>query len=381
MSGAEVSLATVLTHVSDAHGLPSAYYVDPGTAAAERQHVFFEQWAGIGFAKDVPSVGDAMPIDFLGAPLLALRNRDGRVQVFENVCRHRGMMLVKEKTRISGRICCPYHSWCYDLDGKLLSTPMVGGPGLNWHPEVERGALGLLRLRSAVWCDVIFVNVSGTAPAFEEVHADLMARLQQFDQRLYHGGAESSFSLGVTANWKLAVENYLESYHLPTVHPQLNRYSSINDHYNIVEYGKFSGQGTRIYKPTLDAAGRRCPDFAGLSAQWDTGAEYVGVFPNVLLGMHRDHAFAIVLAAEGMERTREQVEIYYASPEVQTEAYAPLRGRYADLWKAVFAEDIAVVEGMQRGRHAPHFDGGRFSPVMDAPTHVFHHWVASQLVS
>ena len=380
MRDPHLSLEAVLTSVNQAKGLPSPLYVDGRTAELERQRVFFDHWAAIGFGKDIPAAGDAMPIDFMGEPLLAIRTQDG-IQVFENVCRHRGMILVKEKMKVRGAICCPYHSWCYDLNGKLLSTPLVGGPGTHSHPDIDRGRLGLTKVRSFVWRDVVFVNVSGTAPAFEEVHRDLMARWQEFEGPLYPGSAESSFSLSVRCNWKLAVENYLESYHLPTVHSRLNSYSPLSEHYNIAEYGKFAGQGTRTYKPTLDDAGRRFDDVAGLSAKWDAGAEYLGVFPNLLLGVHRDHAFSILLEPNGMEATTERVEIYYASPEMQTEQYAGLRAKNAGLWRAVFEEDVGVVEGMQRGRHGRHFDGGKFSPVMDEPTHVFHHWVASQLTS
>lgn len=380
MRDPHLSLEAVLTSVNQAKGLPSPLYVDGGTAELERQRVFFDHWAAIGFGKDIPAAGDAMPIDFMGEPLLAIRTQEG-IQVFENVCRHRGMILVKEKMKVRGAICCPYHSWCYDLNGKLLSTPLVGGPGTHSHPDIDRSTLGLTKVRSFVWRDVVFVNVSGTAPAFEEVHRDLMARWHEFDGPLYPGSAESSFSLSVRCNWKLAVENYLESYHLPTVHSRLNSYSPLSEHYNIAEYGKFAGQGTRTYKPTLDDAGRRFADVAGLSAKWDAGAEYLGVFPNLLLGVHRDHAFSILLEPNGMEGTTERVEIYYASPEMQTEQYAGLRAKNAGLWRAVFEEDVGVVEGMQRGRHGRHFDGGKFSPVMDEPTHVFHHWVASRLTS
>ncbi len=373
------SLAPVLGSIERAQGLPSPWYVDPSTAQIERRLVFFNQWAGIGFGKDIANAGEAMPIDFLGLPLLAVRNQEGGVQVFENVCRHRGMILVKEKTRLRGAIRCPYHAWCYNLNGKLLSTPLVGGPGTHSHPDVDRSELGLRPVRSVLWHDVLFVNVSGSAPEFAEIHRDLLARWREFDRPLYPGSAESSFSLCVRSNWKLAVENYLESYHLPTVHPRLNSYSPLGEHYSIAEYGKFAGQGTRTYQPTLDDAGRRLVDFDGLSAQWDSGAEYLALFPNVLLGVHRDHAFSIVLEPNGMEATTERVAIYYASPDIQTEPYAALRTKNAQLWRTVFEEDIGVVEGMQQGRHALHFDGGRLTPVMDRATHVFHHWVASQL--
>jgi phenylpropionate dioxygenase-like ring-hydroxylating dioxygenase large terminal subunit len=234
-------------------------------------------------------------------------------------------------------------------------------------------------VRAHVWRDVIFVNISGDAPPFEEANADLIARWREFDVALHHGGADSSIKLDIATNWKLAVENYSESYHLPWVHPGLNSYSRLEDHYNIVEYGKFSGQGTLVYRPALSADGASFPDFPGLSRQWDSAAEYLTAFPNVLFGVHRDHAFAIVLEPKAPGRTVEHIELYYAAPEACDAGHAALRQRNAEQWKAVFEEDIAVVEGMQRGRHAQGFDGGRFSPVMDEPTHVFHHWIATRL--
>jgi phenylpropionate dioxygenase-like ring-hydroxylating dioxygenase large terminal subunit len=223
--------------------------------------------------------------------------------------------------------------------------------------------------------DVIFVNISGKAAPFVEANADLIARWAEFDKPLYHGGADSRFQLEVNCNWKLAVENYCESYHLPWVHPGLNSYSRLEDHYHIEEPGKFSGQGTLVYRQLTGEDGTTFPDFANISDKWDTAAEYITAFPNVLLGVHRDHTFAIVLVPQGPERTVEHIHLYYAQPETD----AALRQRNTAQWKEVFAEDVFVVEGMQRGRHAVTFDGGRFSPAMDGPTHLFHRWVATQV--
>jgi len=323
----------------------------------------------------VPDIGDAKPVTFLGMPMLLVRDRSGTVRVFQNICRHRGMILVEEPRKIKGAIRCPYHSWCYSTEGKLVSTPHVGGPGQNTHEGIDKNLLGLVEVRSHIWMDVVWINVSGTAKPFEEANADLLARWGEFDKPLYHGGADSRFELGVNCNWKLAVENYCESYHLPWVHPGLNSYSRLEDHYHIEEKGRFSGQGTLVYRQLKGEDGASFPDFEGLSNKWDTAAEYVTAYPNVLLGVHRDHAFAIILVPEGPERTVEHVHLYYAQPQTDPE----LRARNTTQWKDVFEEDIFVVEGMQRGRHAVGFDGGRFSPAMDGPTHMFHDWVASQL--
>jgi choline monooxygenase len=369
------ALADVRAPIERAHGLPNAHYTDPATIALENRACLETTWAAIGVGSDVPEPGDARPIGFLGQPLLLLRDDTGTVRVFYNICRHRGMILVDAPRRIEGAIRCPYHSWCYAKDGRLVATPHVGGPGQNAHPGIDRKTLGLIEVPSHVWRDIVFVNLSGDAPPFEELHANLIARWAEFDQPMHHGGADSTFTLEVATNWKLAVENYCESYHLPWVHPGLNSYSRLEDHYHIEAPGRYSGQGTYVYRQLRDEDGGVFPDFAGLSAQWNEGAEYVALYPNVLLGVHRDHAYAIILEPVSHDRTAEHVHIYYPVPDTDPD----LRARNAELWKGVFIEDIGVVEGMQRGRFARGFDGGRFSPAMDGPTHCFHAWVAERM--
>lgn len=372
-------LATVLAPVTRAHGLPNAFYTDPELFELEKRLVFEKNWSCVGFGKDIPEPGDARPVTFVGIPLLTVRDRSGEVRVFQNVCRHRGMKLIEAPTRFKGVIRCPYHSWCYELNGALRSTPHVGGVGHNTHPDIDRASLGLFEVRSKVWMDMIFVNVSGDAPEFEDYAGTLIARWREFAaQPLHHGGEASSMVLDLKCNWKLAVENYCESYHLPWVHPGLNSYSKLEDHYNIIEMNAFAGQGTNAYNPQLDPRGRRFSNFAGLSAKWDEAAEYVALFPNVLLGVHRDHFFAIHLEPVDVANTRERIELYYASQEMCGEPLADLRRAHTEMWREVFSEDVFVVEGMQSGRHAPAFDGGKFSPVMDEATHCFHRWVAGR---
>lgn len=370
-------LTAVRQPIGSARGLPNAHYTDQAVYCEEGDALLASTWAGLAVSAEVPEPGDAIPLRFLGAPLLLLRDKTGKVRVFENTCRHRGMILVAEPGRIEGAIRCPYHSWCYATDGRLVATPHVGGPGMNVHEQVDRGSLGLVEIRSHIWRDVVWINLDGQAPPFEAAMATLIERWGEFEGAgLHHGGPGSRFTLDVACNWKLAVENYCESYHLPWVHPGLNAYSRLEDHYNIEAPGAFSGQGTTVYRQLASEDGRVFPDFPGLSKRWHTAAEYLAVYPNVLLGVHRDHAFAIILHPEGPARTLEKVHLYYATPDLDPE----LRDANAALWKGVFEEDIFVVEGMQAGRHAPHFDGGKFSPAMDPPTHCFHDWVASRVM-
>ena len=377
MASTPTDLSAVRQSIETALGLPNAHYTDPAMHAEEAQALLLDGWAGLAVTADVPEPGDAVPLDFLGIPLLLLRDRSGTVRVFQNICRHRGMILVDEPRKIEGAIRCPYHSWCYSTEGRLVATPHVGGPGQNAHTAVSKSELGLLEVRSHIWREVVWINVSGTAPAFEEANATLIERWAEFDKPLYHGGPDSAFRLDVNCNWKLAVENYCESYHLPWVHPGLNSYSRLEDHYHIQEPGQFSGQGTLVYRQLKAEDGGVFPDFEGLSDTWDTAAEYIAAFPNVLLGVHRDHAFAIILRPEAQNRTSEHIHLFYAAPDTD----AALRARNSEQWKLVFEEDVFVVEGMQRGRAAPGFDGGHFSPAMDGPTHLFHDWVAQRLLT
>jgi phenylpropionate dioxygenase-like ring-hydroxylating dioxygenase large terminal subunit len=370
-------LSAVRRSVDTAQGLSNDHYINPAFFEEEKQAVLFATWSGLAVASDVPEPGDAVPMTFLGMPLLLIRDKDGDVRVFYNTCRHRGMILVDEPRKIEGAIRCPYHSWCYSTKGNLVTTPHVGGPGQNTHTAINRDELGLNEVRSHIWRDVVFINISGDAPDFADMHADLIKRWAEHEKPLYHGGQNSKFQLAVETNWKLAVENYCESYHLPWVHPGLNSYSRLEDHYNIAEAGKFSGQGTLVYRQLKDENGNTFPDFDGLSSYWDEGAEYITVYPNVLLGAQRDHAFAIVLEPQEMAKTVEHIHLYYATPTTDE----GLRTTNSQMWKTVFEEDIFVVQGMQRGRHSPGFDGGRFSPAMDGPTHCFHEWVAGRIES
>lgn len=374
-----LDLSNVSAPIERANGLPNACYIGDGVYQQEQDTLFRNNWAAIGFGKDIASAGMIKPLSFLGVPMIMVRTQTGDINVFQNVCRHRGMILIDEPQQLRGPITCPYHAWSYDLDGNLRKTPHIGGPNIDTLDSVQHCDYPLNKVRSHVWNDLVFVNVGGDAPAFTVQMADLIDRWREFDQPLYHGGADSSFSFDLACNWKLAVENYCEAYHLPFIHPDLNTYSRLEDHYNILDHDNYAGQGTTVYAPQVSETGARFPTFDKLSSKWDTGAEYVALFPNVLLGVHKDHYFSILLTPDGTGRTNEQIELYYTDPAALTDDYAEMRANNARMWRAVFAEDISVVEGMQKGRNAPAYDGGKFSAVMDESTYHFHKWVAREL--
>lgn len=367
--------------IHQAHGVPNEYYIRPECFEMEGEHLFNKGWFAVGFVKDLPQPGSALPVNYFNNPLLIIRSKeDEKIRVFQNVCRHRGMILIEEPTVLKGAIRCPYHSWCYKQTGEVVATPHIGGPGYNYHSGIDKSELSLIEVRSHIWRDVIFVNPDGMAPPFEEVHQPLLDRWSIFEQPMYSDMSDSSFKLEVNGNWKLAVENYLESYHLPWVHPGLNSYSKLEDHENIVEYGHYSGQISHKYIPQY-TTGKQFADFNNLGPEWDTKGEYIVLFPNLVLGVQKDHIFNLIIEPLAPNKIREHIELYYSDPTMLADEYKETRRENAKLWKNVFEEDIFVVEGMQKGRYAKGFDGGRFSPIMDEPTHVFHDWYARKILN
>jgi len=375
MSTFHENLSVVRRPIENARGLANEHYTHQTLFREENTALLMNQWAGIGVGSDVPHNGDTIPLEFCGIPLLIIRDHTGVVRVFQNVCRHRGMILINQPGNIEGVIRCQYHSWCYATDGRLVSTPHVGGPGDNTHHAIDKSKLGLIEVPTYIWNDVIFVNISESAVPFETHHHELLERWSEFKGPVYHGGHDSRFQLQLKANWKLVVENYCESYHLPWIHPNLNTYSRLEDHYHIESPGKFSGQGTHVYRQIRDEDGSVFPDFPNLSEKWTTAGEYITFFPNVMVGVQRDHLFVILLNPVDVNCTREDIHLYYATDDTSE----TLRKKNTQQWRSVFLEDVSAVEGMQLGRSAPGFDGGRFSPAMDGPTHLFHDWVAQQL--
>ena len=303
----------------------------------------------MGFVKDLTQAGSVKPVNYFKNPFLLIRSsQDQKIRVFQNVCRHRGMVLIEEPTILKGAIRCPYHSWCYKQTGEVVATPHIGGPGYNYHSGIDKNELSLIEVRSHIWRDVIFVNPDGMAPPFEEVHKPLLDRWAVFDQPMYSDMSDSSFHLDVNTNWKLAVENYLESYHLPWIHPGLNSYSKLEDHENIVEYGHYAGQISNKYVPRY-STGKNFNEFQNLGSEWHSKGEYIVLFPNLILGVQKDHVFNLIIEPLGPNQIKEHIEIYYSDPSMLSDEYQQTRQENAKLWKTVFEEDILLSRECKKG--------------------------------
>lgn len=374
------SLAAVRYPLAEAQGMPNAAYTSPELFTFERDHVLGETWAALAFSSELPQKGYAKPVDFMGLPLLIMRNRAGALKVFHNVCSHRGMKLIREEIKIEGMVRCPYHSWTYDLDGNLKGTPHIGGVGVHKVEGFSCDKHALREIRSAEWLGMVFINLNGAAEPFADFIQPLLERWGTFTgkaglDQIRVAPTGSDMELTIQANWKLAVENYCEAYHLPWVHPALNSYSPLDQHYNILLNKDMSGQGTHNYSLS-SVAGTTLPQFSDWPEQEIRKGEYISLYPNVLLGLQADHVFAIILQPLDQAHTLEKLQITYVGDQAITDEFSACRDAVLQSWQVVFSEDVFAVEGMQAGRQSPGFNGGVFSPVLDGPTHHFHGWIA-----
>ena len=220
--------------IETAHGLPNECYTSSDYLTIERERIFKDKWTVIGVGSSVPNVGDARPYNLLGIPLIILRDKEKKIRVFHNVCSHRGFKLLDEPCALKNVLRCPYHSWSYNFDGKLVATPHIGGLNVHETEKFDKSSSNLKEVKIKVWMDIIFVNINDNELEFDEYIKPLEERWSKFiskeDQKLLkHAKDHGYFSLDVKCNWKFAIENYCESYHLPWIHPELNKVSNISD--------------------------------------------------------------------------------------------------------------------------------------------------------
>ena len=379
-------IKVVINPIEKAHGLPNECYTSPEYLMFEREKIFADKWSVIGVASSVPNIGDAKPYNLLGIPLIILRDKKMKIRVFHNVCSHRGFKLLSEPCSLKNVLRCPYHSWSYNFEGKLVATPHIGGLNVHESKKFDKSKSNLKEVRSKVWMDIIFVNINENEKKFNEYVRPLEERWSKFiskqDQNLLvYSKDQGYFSLDVQSNWKFAIENYCESYHLPTIHPELNKKSNISDHYHIQGLpNRFAGQGSKKYDQLIK--GNKIFDtFKNWPKNLSKNSEYIALFPNVMIGLHIDHFYAFWLEPISPNKTKEHLAMYYIGDNsANGKEFESMRKENTRFWKDVMSEDIKAVEGMQEGRNSPVYNGGNFSPIMDNPTHQFHKWVANNLI-
>jgi choline monooxygenase len=349
-------------------GLPAPAFIDEGYFAEEMRLLMGRHWVCIGFEHDVAQAGDLHPVVFGGMPLLMARDSAGELRVFHNVCSHRGAMLVDEPQCGAARITCPYHRWMYRLDGALEHTHHVGGFRVHVTPEADPEQLGLVPIATRVWNGYVFVDLSGAAGSFDDYIRPTAERMAPIDFDIIRHDPAFDGTFELRSNWKIIVENFVESYHVPQVHPELQKFNPMSAHFQILGGAAYAGQGGTAYGSAdnpVPMPGDDLPLMDTLVAQ-PFSYESLYVFPNLILAPVQNMMFSIVVYPIAAGVTLERIAFFFYTDTSMTEQHREGRKAVADAILQVNNEDIAIVESCQRGRHSPAFAGGVFMSNQEA---------------
>jgi choline monooxygenase len=320
--------------------LPTACYTDPEIARRERKAIFDANWALFGPEHEAARPGNYSARTVNGWPLLVLRDADGRLRGFHNVCRHRAAALAADGAGTCSKIVCPYHGWTYRLDGRLSLAPRFG-------EELDAEEMALLPVRVATWRGCIFVALSEHAPELDDWLGSLPGLVGAYPDTVkmdYHG----SFTVDGRANWKTYCDNTVEGYHLPFVHRRLTQavaadgveIRAYDDHRLVCFHVTYRGSDSGLRGAT-GIWFYRYPGFQGVVGQTGYKAERIEPLG---AGSLRSQSWAW---------------------------YGPLLGSNeradAFAWaEAIVREDLGVCESVQRNLEAGAYTGGRLSPDMES---------------
>ena len=336
-----------------AHGLPAFAYTSTAFWQRENQTLFPNSWVFVGFAHEIANPGDVQPITVAGSPILLLRNQDGDIRAFHNVCRHRCLQLVDKPTNVGRIIRCPYHTWSYDLNGSLRATPHFGGVKMHDAEGFDRTENGLVPVRVAHWYDWIFVNLNANAPAFSVFIEPLVRNLKGLDlDRIELVGM---IDLGVVAsNWKFLMENFIEPYHVQFVHASTTDQPLAN-HYPLMDDGCL---GSAVDLPDEHKKKDERVNTLAVSSR------YLALFPNFVFGRYFPDQIGVHQNIPlGPGQTRQRRAIYQTDGHRLNTAEAEA---LKILWTNVHREDHAMCERLQAGRASVVADSGGFlSPVWE----------------
>ena len=328
--------------------LPASYYNDASVLAAENRNIFGRTWQLVGRAEQVREPGQFFTAVVADEPLLIVRGNDGELRALSNVCRHRAGPVAKGEGK-RPVLQCGYHGWTYGLDGQLLRTPEMDGI-----EGFDRQAMSLPRFRVELSNDLLFVNLDASAPPLREFLGDLAERLESRNYSGYRLAARKEWSVG--CNWKVYVDNYLEGYHIPIVHPSLFRE---------IDYPNYRTETRRNY--SIQHAPVKRPDRIRATSGQDE-AEYFWLYPNLMLNVYPDNFSTNLIVPVGHDRTLTVFEWYFRDPDA---ARAQIEDTIA-FSDEIQLEDIGICEAVQRGLRSSTYDTGRYSPVRENGVHHFH---------
>jgi Phenylpropionate dioxygenase and related ring-hydroxylating dioxygenases, large terminal subunit len=338
--------------------VPARLYVDPVYLELERERIFAHTWQLVGRMDQVRETGSFFTAEVGNDSIVVLRDGD-TLRSFYNICLHRAGPVAhgcgKRQT-----LQCKYHGWTYSLEGQLLRAPEMG--------DVERFTPEDMRLRSipvATWGPLIFVNLDGKAPPLAEFLEDIPNRVTPFNCESMRYVMRKEYELA--CNWKVYVDNYLEGYHIPVVHPALHKE---------IDYDSYRVEPRR-YSSIQHAPLRAMPSGGSVDRKYDPSktdvaeAVYGWLFPNVMLNVYMGQMQTNVVLPVSHDRTIVVFEWFASNPPVDV-ASDPEWSRLIAFSDEIQDEDVEICETVQRNLRSRIYDRGRYSAARENGVHHFH---------
>jgi Rieske 2Fe-2S family protein len=361
---------TAETFTSGAKTLPQPYFVSPEIFAEEREKIFSAQWVLVGHQSQVAKAGDYLVQEVAGESLIVVRDKNGEIRGFYNVCRHRGTRLKEDACGHASAIQCPYHAWTYGLDGKL-----IGAPHMDEVPGFDKADHSLHAVHVALWEGFIFVNLAKEGPGasterggyipLERWLTPLAGKFSHWNMSILRPAKRIEYD--VHANWKLIFENYSECYHCPGVHPTLAKLTPYDSAENDLCEGPFLGGFMPIVKgKSLTMSGNACALPVGdIKAEDHARVFYYSIFPNMLLSMHPDYVMVHQIWPQSPERTLILCDWFFHPEAFDRPDFNP--NDAVEFWDMTNKQDWHVCELSQQGIASRAYQPGPYSPRESIP--------------
>jgi nitrite reductase/ring-hydroxylating ferredoxin subunit len=316
--------------------LPWSWYSDPGILAIEKQRIFRRSWQYAGHLGELDGPGSYFPSQTGPVPIVVTLDAHGALRAFINICRHRGALVATEPA-CRGTLQCPYHAWTYDLDGALRAAPR----GFE-DPAFRPDRLGLVSAGVGTWGPFVFVNPDAEAEPLLDVLDDLPRVVAEHGLDVDALRHHSRVRYTIRANWKIALENFLECYHCPVNHPGL--VEVIDERRLVLEAaGLRTSQFAPVHPRALDGRGpldARDGVPAGQNHLWFPTLKFnvLPGYPNLSIGP---------LWPTGPQTCEGYLDYWFGA-----EAPAAWIDELFEFDTQVGGEDTALVEAAQRGTAA-----------------------------
>lgn len=376
---ADLALETAAP-ITEAKALHPRFYFDQQYLAAERQCIFGSQWFAVAHTSELSSHGDVKVVEVGGTSILLTCDDSGKLHAFYNVCEHKEAQSCFISQKGYRQLVCPYHGWAYRLDGSLKSTSLAE------NPNERRGTFGLQRVPGLeTFAGMVFINQNPNPPPLSDTLGDLPKKLARYD--LDHMEMNDAKDYTVKGDWKLVAENFVDFYSINAVHPELAKFSRVDDHLPYQGKGQYIGFVTA---PLTDrggpAAASNFNGFPRLSKLESSSALFFQIFPNVSVTIYPHSVYTLMTfptATPGV--TKERLSLLMGpTARKQGEDEDTYRKKCKNLMDFVVKvndEDVVAVENLQQGfANAPlHHTQDTFVPAYDWPVHRFQNMVIGGL--